>query len=193
MERFKRILKAVFFLPPLPTVLIALPSFILVFCCLGMEIDGAIAYISYGLSAYAMIITVTGFTRIVRAVRGGIGNIPLVKKLLAHPLGGRYMTDVAFRTKLSLYISFFINLLYIVMKMVSGIYYRSAWFVALSFYYILLAGYALSAASSREQKSSRNGYAFRMAQIPSLRYRSFADESGSCRYRAVYCASEPGI
>lgn len=139
MERFKRILKAVFFLPPLPTVLISLPSFILVFCCLGMEIDGAIAYLSYGLSAYAMIITVTGFTRIVRSVRSGIGNIPLVKKLLAHPLGGRYMTDVAFRTKLSLYISFFINLLYIVMKMVSGIYYRSAWFVALSFYYILLA------------------------------------------------------
>lgn len=139
MERFKRILKAAFFLPPLPTVLISLPSFILVFYCLSMEIDGAIAYISYGLSAYATVITVTGFTRIVRAVRRGIGNIPLVKKLLAHPLGGRYMTDVAFRTKLSLYISFFINLLYIVMKMVSGIYYRSAWFVALSFYYILLA------------------------------------------------------
>lgn len=139
MKKFKRILKAVFFLPPLPTVLISLPSFVFVFCCLGMGADDVIAYISYGLSAYAMVITVTGFTRIVRAVRGGIGNIPLVKKLLAHPLGGRYVKDAAFRTKLSLYISFFINLLYIIMKMVSGIYYRSAWFVAISVYYMLLA------------------------------------------------------
>ena len=74
MKKFKRILKAVFFLPPLPTVLISLPSFVFVFCCLGMGADDVIAYISYGLSAYAMVITVTGFTRIVRAVRVGTGR-----------------------------------------------------------------------------------------------------------------------
>ncbi len=34
---------------------------------------------------------------------------------------------------------FFINLLYIVMKLVSGILYRSTWFIALAVYYILLA------------------------------------------------------
>lgn len=139
MERFKRILKTVFFLSPLSTVLIALPSFTFVFCVLGMGIDGVIAYVSYSLSAYAMIITITGFTRIVQTVRRGIDNHPLVSKILAHPLGGRYLTDVAFRAELSLYPSFVINMLYAITKMISGILYGSVWFITLSVYYILLA------------------------------------------------------
>lgn len=139
MEKFKHILKKIFFLPPPATVLISLPSFIFVFCVLGMRIEGVAAYVAYGMSAYAMVITITGFTRIIQAVRNGIGNHPIMKKLSEHPLGSRYLTDVAFRTKLSLYQGFFINMLYIVMKMASGIYYRSTWFISLSVYYMLLA------------------------------------------------------
>lgn len=44
-----------------------------------------------------------------------------------------------FRAGVSLYQGFFINLVYIVMKLVSGILYRSTWFIALAVYYILLA------------------------------------------------------
>lgn len=139
MERFKHILKKLFFLPPLATVLIAVPSFTLVFCVLGLGIEGVIAYAAYGISAYAMVITVTGVPRIVQSVRGGIDKHPLVQKLRAHPLGGRVLTDAAFRAEVSLYPSLCINLLYIVMKMASGIYYRSTWFIALSIYYMLLA------------------------------------------------------
>lgn len=100
---------------------------------------GGFAYVSYGMSAYAAVITVTGFTRIARTVKNGIDNNPFVKKLLAHPFGGRYLTDAVFRTELSLYMGFLINVMYIVIKMASGIYYRSAWFIAISVYYILLA------------------------------------------------------
>ena len=139
MEQLKLILKKLFFLPPLATVLIALPSFTFVFCVLGMGIQGAIAYASYGLSAYAMVITATGFTRIVQAIQHGIDNHPITKKLLAHPLGGRYITDVAFRAEVSLYPSFVINMLYAAIKLVSGILYGSVWFITLSAYYILLA------------------------------------------------------
>lgn len=135
MEQFKQILKRLFFLPPLATVLIALPSFAFVIYVLSMGIDGAAAWLSYGLSSYALVITATCAAR---AIRGGL-NSSLVQKIRNHPLGKRYLTDVAFRTELSLYQGFFINLLYIVMKMASGIYYHSAWFVALSIYYILLA------------------------------------------------------
>ena len=106
MEKFKHILKKIFFLPPPATVLISLPSFIFVFCVLGMRIEGVAAYVAYGMSAYAMVITITGFTRIIQAVRNGIGNHPIMKKLSEHPLGSRYLTDVAFRTKLSLYQGF---------------------------------------------------------------------------------------
>ena len=143
MERFKKILKKVFFLPPLPTVLIALPSFVFCFCVLGMEIDGVISYIAYILSAYALVITVTGFTRIIRAVRKGIGGFAVVKKLLAHPLGGRYLTDKFFRAEVSLYTGFVINILYAGLKMFLGIMYGSVWFISLSVYYILLAAMRL--------------------------------------------------
>lgn len=139
MERFKRIIKRLFFLPPLATVLIALPSFTLVFCVLGMGIGGVPAYVSYGLSAYAMVIAVTGFPRIVKAIRSRISNHPLVKKLREHPLGGRYLSDAAFRAEVSLYPSFCINLLYAAVKLFSGIYYGSVWFISLAAYYILLA------------------------------------------------------
>lgn len=139
--------------------MISLPSFTLVFCVLGMGTDGAIAYISYGLSAYAAVITVTGFTRIIQAVRSGIDNHPLVKKLLAHPLGGRYLTDTAFRAEISLYPSFCINMLYAAVKMISGIIYGSVWFVFLSVYYILLAVMRFLLLISVRKKSIRGNIA----------------------------------
>lgn len=139
MKQFKRILKRIFFLPPLPTVLIALPSFTLCFFLLAEETDGIIAYVSYFLSAYSLTITITGFKGIVRAVRSGIKNCPPVKKVLRIKTVGKFVEDVKFRTKVSLYFGFSVNLLYIAINLFSGIYYRSAWFAALAFYYILLA------------------------------------------------------
>lgn len=152
MEQCKRILRKMFFLPPLATVLISLPSFAFVFCVLGMGIDGAAAYISYALSAYAAVITVTGMSRIVQAVRNGINNHPLVKKLLSHPLGGGYLTDMAFRAEVSLYPSLIINILYAAIKTVSGILYSSVWFITLSAYYILLAVMRFSILASARKK-----------------------------------------
>ncbi|MCM1487075.1 MAG: cation transporter [Firmicutes bacterium] len=156
MEKLRSVLKKIFFLKPLPTVLIAVPSFILVFCVLGMEIDGAVAYISYGLSAYALAITVTGFPQIVKALKKRVDNHPLVKKLLAHPLGGRYLTDTAFRAEISLYPSFCINIVYAAIKMFSGIKYGSVWFISLGVYYILLAVMRLLLLTSARKKQIKN-------------------------------------
>lgn len=139
MIPLKRFLKRIFFLPPLLTILIAVPSFILCFYLLAIGSHGILAYISYGLSAYSMVITVTGFTGIMQTLQSGVNNHPLMKKVRSIPVGRRFFDDVGFRTEISLYRCLFINLLYIVLKMVSGIYYRSAWFVVLSIYYIVLA------------------------------------------------------
>lgn len=142
MMQFKRILKRIFFLPLLPTVLIAVPSFALVIFVLATEYKGVLAYISYILSAYALIITLTSLPRIhrlVKSVRAGIDKHPLMEKVLNTSFGARFLKDVRFRTELSLYSGFFINVLYIVMKMASGIYYRSVWFISIAVYYTLLA------------------------------------------------------
>ena len=140
LQKLKKILKKIFILPPVPTLLIAIPSYALVIYALanGME-NEIISYVSYILSAYAAIITVTGIAGIVRLVRRGINSHPLVKKALDNPLVSRYLREDMFRAEAALYQGFFINLLYAGIKMFSGIYYRSIWFVTLAVYYILLA------------------------------------------------------
>lgn len=75
----KKILKKLFFLPPVPTLLISIPSYgFVIYTLSGENVNPVAAYISYFLSAYALIITVTGITGIVRFVRQGIDKHPLV-------------------------------------------------------------------------------------------------------------------
>lgn len=139
MDQFKKILKRLFFLPPLLIVIIAVPAFAAVIYVLVKEISGPLAYLSYLASAYALITLGLGVPGIVRSVRHWIEGHPLTQKILSIPLSRRYMEDVKFRAEVSLGIGFTINLLYIVMKLVSGIYYRSTWFISLAMYYTMLA------------------------------------------------------
>lgn len=140
MQRMIDILKKIFKLPPIPTLLISIPSFVLVIYVLSNNIENTvISYVAYMLSAYAMVITITGMAEIVRLIRHGMENHPFVKKALSIPLFERYLKEAEFRTKISLYQGLFINLLYVALKFCSGIYYRSIWFISLAFYYFLLA------------------------------------------------------
>ena len=139
-QNMKRILKKLFCLPPVPTLLISVPSYVLVIYALAVEdVNPIVAYVSYLLSAYAFIITVTGITGIVRFVRKGIDKHPLVRKAMEVPVVSRYLKEDMFRTETALYQGFFINLLYAGIKMFSGILYKSVWFITLAVYYILLA------------------------------------------------------
>ena len=101
--------------------------------------NGAISYAAYTLSAYALIITITGMAGIVRLIRQKIENHPLAKKVISIPIFEKYLKEVKFLTETSLYQGLFINLLYVALKFGSGIYYRSIWFVSLAVYYLLLA------------------------------------------------------
>ena len=143
MEKFQKILKTIFCLPPLPTFLAALFGYGSVIAVAAFKVQNPVLqYVSYLASAYALVVTITGFTYIRRAVGGVrkfVSDHPLMKKFRSTRVGEKFMTDARFRAGISLYQGFFINLLYIVMKLVSGIVYRSAWFIALAVYYILLA------------------------------------------------------
>lgn len=92
------------------------------------------AYIVYVLSFYTLCV-VTVFLSLVlpkkyRAIR---------QKVYENPFGNRYMTDKAFRTKVSLYISLGINLLYVALQGVQWHLFRSWWFVVLAAYYTILS------------------------------------------------------
>lgn len=140
LQRMTDILKKIFKLPPVPTVLISIPSFVFLIYVLANDMENmAISYVAYILSAYAMVITITGMSGVIRLTRHGIENHPFVKKALSIPLFDRYLKEAEFRTETSLYQGLFINLLYVALKFCSGVYYRSIWFYSLAFYYLLLA------------------------------------------------------
>lgn len=140
LQRMKKILKKIFFLPPVPTLLISIPSYGLVIYALTVEdVKPVIAYIAYFLSAYAFVITVTGISGIIYWIRAGIENHPLAGRVLAVPFLNRCVKEDKYRAEVSLYSGFFINLLYAGIKLFSGFYYNSVWFATLAVYYILLA------------------------------------------------------
>lgn len=136
----KKLLKKIFFLPPVPTLLIAVPAYgLVIYTLAGVNVNPVIAYISYFISAYALVITVTGIIGVVRFARQGIKKQPIVRKMLGIPAVSRYLKEDLFRAEAALYQGFFINLLYAGIKMVSGILYSSVWFITLAVYYVLLA------------------------------------------------------
>lgn len=136
----KRIFKKMFFLPPVPTLLIALPSYGLVIYALRDEnANPMITYIAYLMSAYAFIITITGISGVIYWIQIGIEQHPVIRRLMGIPLLNRYWKDDIFRAKAALYQGVVINFLYAGIKLFSGIYYKSLWFVTLAVYYFLLA------------------------------------------------------
>lgn len=140
LQRMVDILKRIFKLPPIPTILISVPSFVLVIYVLANNMENkAISYAAYTLSAYAMVITITGMVEMIRLIRHGIENHPFVRKALSISILEKFLKEAEFRTETSLYRGFFINLLYVALKFFSGIYYRSIWFGSLAVYYLLLA------------------------------------------------------
>lgn len=139
-NRIIEIVKRIFCLPPVPTLIIAIPSFVFVIAALAGQITSpALKYISYMLSAYALVISVTGITKIIHFVRGGFRENERVKTVLAIPTVEKFVRESTYRTELALYPGSCINVIYVIFKTALGIYYRSAWFLSLGVYYLALA------------------------------------------------------
>lgn len=148
METWKRLLKKLFCPPPLPAVLLAAFGYGLLILVFALEIrDPVPRYASYLASAYALAVTCAGLPRLFRGLKKGkekaLGH-PLAQRLRATPAGEKYLTDIHFRNRISLHVRLTVNLAYIVMKLSTGLYYRSAWLISLAVYYILLAVMRLS-------------------------------------------------
>lgn len=70
MDRFKKILQKIFFLPPLSMVLVAVFGFGFAIAVSAFQIENsALEYLSYIFSTYAMIIAITGFPYLIAFVK----------------------------------------------------------------------------------------------------------------------------
>ncbi len=130
MEKWKQILIKLLF-PGVGVILLSIPvsAALLIYTFLFSHEDSPIAYISYVISAYAMAIVCVQIPKFVKG-----GSALLHRNSYIH----RYLTDIPFRMHVSLCLSLGINLLYAVMKLCFGVYYRSVWFGTFGVYYTLL-------------------------------------------------------
>src|SRR5699024_4967620 len=110
MERVKVILKRIFVLPPLPTLLIAAVSFLAVIYVLASGKDGtAFACLAYTASGYALILVITGSFEIVRMIRRTADRNSLIRKVRNSSLYEKILKDRMFRAGISLYLGLAVN------------------------------------------------------------------------------------
>lgn len=112
--------------------LISTAGLIVVFI-IGLE-NTIIAYIIYALSAYTLTADCFFMSKVIPRSYNGIKT-----RVHNHPIGNRYMTDVEFKVRISLYVSLGINFIYSIFKLISGIIFSSFWWGAEAIYYILLS------------------------------------------------------
>ena len=96
--------------------------------------EAPIAYAVYVLAFYTLTVVCVFCAAVLPEQYGKIKQ-----KIYDHPLGNRYMTDRAFRTKISLSLSLGMNLLYAGLNLWSWHLGHSWWFVVLSVYYSIMA------------------------------------------------------
>ena len=92
------------------------------------------AYVAYVFSFYALCVLVIFLVRVLPKQ-----YIQIKQKVYENPLTNRYVTDRTFRTHVSLWVSFGVNLLYVGINLFSWYMNRSWWFVVLAVYYVIMA------------------------------------------------------
>lgn len=94
----------------------------------GLE-ESIFAYGIYAVSAYSLTIAVVRLVFLWK-----IGK----DRLLSNPFYYRYSKDLDFKAVVSICLSLAVTMFYCIVKCVAGIYYHSAWFGSMAFYYIVL-------------------------------------------------------
>ncbi|MBQ8814397.1 MAG: hypothetical protein IJZ85_07885 [Lachnospiraceae bacterium] len=135
MRDWKAMGKKLLFPPAWVTILLT------IFCAVALTVvflkgldTSPVAYAVYVLSFYSLIIfciaCVEVFPGCYRKIRQTVYD---------SKLGNRYMTDIKFKTHVSLYRSLAINLLFAAVKFFMGMWYKTAWFIIFAVYYAILA------------------------------------------------------
>lgn len=96
--------------------------------------ESLVAYIVYVFAFYTLSVVCIFLGKVLPN-----GYQAVKQKIYGHPLGKRYMTDIAFKNHVSLYCSLAINLLYVGTNVFSAVWYGSGWSGVLAGYYFILA------------------------------------------------------
>ncbi len=128
---WKRIGKALLFPPiAIEIALVPLSAVLLVGSMRFVEVDTPIACISYVLSAYTLMLWCFKIPYLIRWFKTFKEENRYAK---------RWREDARLRVNVSLYGSFFFNLVYALFQLWLGFYHRTFWFYSLGAYYLCLA------------------------------------------------------
>ena len=101
-EKIVRIIKRICCLSPVPTIIIAIPSFAFLIVALTRKLGiPALNYTAYILSAYALVISITGISKIVTLARNGVSEHPFMKWLLSVPVVEKMIHYIQFKKETS--------------------------------------------------------------------------------------------
>lgn len=139
MKKAKMILRNT--LNPPKWILIPVPLIVfsaLIFIFATDRTESTVAYPIYGLSAYSLVIWIISAPRLLREIKTGIMNSKAIKKIADTKIGGRYLSDMAFRGSVGIYQGMAVNFLYLLFRVIAGIRYASVWFISMAAYYLVL-------------------------------------------------------
>lgn len=140
----KKIIKKIFIPNKVIGIILFNLAFILLIYVFSNHLeDTPLAYISYLLSTYALIIFCIWFFKLCK-----FGNESIKKTNLYRS----YQNNNVLITKIKLYSSLSINLLYGLFNLITGIYYISWWFITFAIYYLLLCFMKLSLVKNTKSK-----------------------------------------
>lgn len=135
MRDWKEVVKKILFLPIwLIVILIFFSAVSLVMIFLeGLEMS-IVAYICYAIAFYTLVVVcVVCWKKIPAYVKG------VKEKLHENKYTDRYLTDDVFKTKVGLYRSLSINLIYVLINVLSAYIYQTNWFGIFAVYYGIIA------------------------------------------------------
>ncbi len=135
MRDWKTICKKILF-PPLWLILIfaLLSAGALVSVFIKGWSTSPFASVIYALASYSLtVLCLAGWKTLRRCY------LKAKEKVSKNPYANRYLTDAAFKTRVSLNRSLAINLLYAAVNAVSARIYRTSWFIIFSVYYAIMA------------------------------------------------------
>lgn len=113
----------IFFLVNISTVL-------LLYAFLGEDCPDAVAYISYGLSAYALTVVCARMPGIIKKAQ---------RRVYANRYANKYLTERELRIRISLYGGLVLNICFAIFKVVMGVLYQSKWLFAMAGYNTILS------------------------------------------------------
>lgn len=100
--------------------------------------DTDLAYLVYFLSAYSLLTLLCAAPRLLEHIRQSVRSSIPFNQAVSRPEMQRFMADPAYRGRVGLSRSMIVNLLYAAFRLGAAFHFRSAWFLSLGVFHLVL-------------------------------------------------------